>query len=196
MQYLKDDVKENIMKAALAEFHEKGYHDSSMRVIAHNAGIVMGNIYRYFENKEALFNDTVGPVYRQIEDITAKVQNEIEKLKGPWEDQQAMMLIKGFYSQILKTFSGHGTELLVLLDKSEGSKYENTKNELIVQIQNIIEVRLTSEGIVKDNFVLYALASAFVEGICVVLRDSRNHDKEAAIGSLANIMLCQISKRI
>ena len=33
--------------------------NSSMRVIAHNAGIVMGNIYRYFKNKEALFKYTV-----------------------------------------------------------------------------------------------------------------------------------------
>lgn len=196
MQYLKDDVKDNIRKAALEEFSEKGYRDSSMRVIARNAGIVMGNIYRYFENKEALFNGTVGPVYNQIAGITAKVQAEIEAVKGPWEDKQAMELIKRLYGRILETFSGHGTEILILLDKSAGSAYENTKKELISQIQNILETRLTQEVNLDDPFIFYVLASAFVEGICVVLRDTGNHDKEAIIGSLANIMLCQISKRI
>lgn len=196
MQYLKDDVKDNIIKAALEEFSEKGYRDSSMRVIARNAGIVMGNIYRYFENKEALFNSTVGPVYDRIAGISAKVQAEIEAMKGPWEDKQAMALIKRLYDRILETFSGHGTEILILLDKSAGSAYENTKNELIAQIQSVLETRLTQEVKLDDPFIFYVIAASFVEGICVVLRDTGSHDKESIIGSLSNIMLCQISKRI
>ena len=196
MQYLKDDVKDNIKKAALKEFSQKGYRDSSMRVIARNAGIVMGNIYRYFDNKEALFNSMVGPVYDQIAGITSKVQTEIEAVKGPWEDEQAMELIKRLYDRILETFSGHGTEILILLDKSAGSAYENTKKELISQIQNILETRLTQEVTLDDQFIFHVVAAAFVEGICVVLRDTGGHEKEAIIGSLSNIMLCQISKRI
>jgi AcrR family transcriptional regulator len=196
MQYLKDDVKDNIIKAALKEFSEKGYRDSSMRVIARNADIVMGNIYRYFKNKETLFNSTVGPIYEQIAGISAKVQAEIETMSGPWEDDQAIALIKRLYNQILETFSGHGTEILILLDKSGGSPYENTKKELIAQIQSVLETRLTQEVKLDDPFIFFVLASAFVEGICAVLRDTGNHDKEALIGSLANIVLCQISKRI
>jgi len=196
MQYLKDDVKDNIIKAALDEFSEKGYRDSSMRVIARNAGIVMGNIYRYFESKEALFSSTVGPVHDQIARMVAKAQTEIEAVKGPWSDEQAMEMVKCIYNRILETFSGHGKELLILLDKSAGSAYENTKKELIAQIQSILVTRLIQEVKLDDPFIFYVIAAAFVEGICVVLRDTENHDKEAIIGSLSNIMLCQISKRI
>lgn len=196
MQYLKNDVKENITKAALKEFSEKGYCDSSMRVIAHNAGIVMGNIYRYFESKEALFNSTVGPVYDQISKMVAKAQKEIEDVQGPWSDEQAMKMVKSIYNKILETFSGHGKEILILLDKSAGSVYENTKTELISQIQSILKTRLTQEVKLDDPFIFNVVAAAFVEGICVVLRDTGSHDKEALIGSLSNIMLCQISKRI
>lgn len=196
MQYLKDDIKDNIINAALKEFSENGYRDSSMRVIAHNAGIVMGNIYRYFESKEALFNSTVGPVYDQISKMVANVQTEIETVKEPWSDEQAMEMVKSIYSRILETFSGHGKELLILLDKSAGSTYENTKNELISQIQSILKTRLTREVQLNEPFIYYVVAAAFVEGICVVLNDTGSHDKEAVIGSLSNIMLCQISKRI
>ena len=196
MQYLKDNVKDNIIKAALKEFSEKGYRDSSMRAIASNAGIVMGNIYRYFENKEALFNSTVGPVYDKISGISTKIQAEIEAMEGPWEDEQAMALIKRLYGQILENFSGHGTEILILLDKSGGSAYENTKKELIAQIQSVLDTRLTPEIKIDDPFIFYVIASAFVEGVCVVLRDTGDHDKEAVIGSLSDIILCQISKRI
>lgn len=196
MQYLKDNVKDKIVKAALAEFNEKGYRDLSMRVIARNAGIVMGNIYRYFESKEALFNSMVGPVYDQISRMVTKAQAEIETVNGTWSDEQAMEMVKSIYSRILETFSGHGKELLILLDKSSGSAYENTKKELIAQIQNILKTRLTQEVKLDDPFIFYVIVAAFVEGICVVLRNTDSHNKEAIIGSLSNVMLCQISKRI
>jgi AcrR family transcriptional regulator len=196
MQFLKDDVKLNIVKAALTEFSEKGYQDSSMRMIAVHAGIVMGTIYRYFDNKEALFKSIVGPVYDQITSITSKIQVEIESMEGPWEDEQAEALIRRLYRQILETFSGHGKELLILLDKSAESPYKNARQELIVQIQNILLGRLSKEVKIADSFIFYVLASAFVEGVCVALRDTGSHDREAVIGSLCSIMLCQISKRI
>ncbi|MCK9170681.1 MAG: TetR/AcrR family transcriptional regulator [Treponema sp.] len=196
MQFLKDDIKNDIIKAALAEFSEKGYRDSSMRVIAAHAGIVMGTIYRYFDNKEALFRNAVGSVYDRIAGITSKIQVEIEAAKDPWEDEQAQILIRRFYNQMLEAFSGHGKELLILLDKSVCSPYENTRQELIARIQNILEERLSKEVKTSDPFIFYVLASAFVEGVCVVLRDTGSHDREAVIGSLCSIMFCQISKRI
>ena len=46
--------KQNILKAAVTCFNEKGLHKTSMRDIAQTAEISLGNIYRYYENKEAL----------------------------------------------------------------------------------------------------------------------------------------------
>lgn len=196
MQTLKDDVRDHILRAALREFGENGYRNSSMRAIAKDAGIVMGNIYRYFENKEALFSAAVGPVYARIAEVSADVQGEIEAVRGPWSDEQALKLVRRLYGKILETFSGHGRELLILLDKSAGSAFENTKRDLIDQTRDILEARLSQEVHMEDPFICFVVASAFVEGICVVLRDAGDHDKEALIGSFANIVLCQISKRI
>lgn len=33
----------------------KGYHNASMRILAKNAGVTTGAVYRYFSNKDALF---------------------------------------------------------------------------------------------------------------------------------------------
>ena len=53
-QKLKDETRTAIIDAARKEFLEKGYEDASMRNIAANAGITVGNIYRYFDSKEEL----------------------------------------------------------------------------------------------------------------------------------------------
>ncbi len=196
MQVLKDDIREKIIRAAVCEFSEKGYRGSSLRVIARNAGIVMGNIYRYFKNKEELFSSAVGPVYSHIAVMTAQVETEIEAAKGPWTDEQALTLIRRVYGQILDTFSGHGAELLILLDKSAGSVYENTKEDFTGQTERILKTRLSQEVELDDPYICHVIAAAFVEGVCVVLRDGGNHDKEALIGSLTNVMFCQISKRV
>lgn len=196
MQILKDDVRDKIIRAAIREFSEKGYRGSSMRVIAQNAGIVMGNIYRYFKNKEELFNSAVGPVYSHISGMTARVEAEIEAVKGPWTDEQAVEMIRRIYGRILETFSGHGAELLILLDKSSGSIYGNTKEDLIGEIERILLKRLSQEIELADPCICHVIAAAFTEGICVVLRENGAHDKEALIGSLTSVMLCQISKRL
>ena len=55
MQYLKTDVRNRILESAEEEFRQNGYLNASIRTIAENAGISLGNVYRYFSNKEALW---------------------------------------------------------------------------------------------------------------------------------------------
>lgn len=61
MQYLKKEIRERILVAAVEEFKEQGYADASIRNIANNAEISLGNIYRYFTNKEALYFAVIDP---------------------------------------------------------------------------------------------------------------------------------------
>lgn len=69
MQYLKDNVRQKIYNAAVAEFKASGYQDASIRNIAKNAGISLGNIYRYYENKEALYLAIVQPLMESVREF-------------------------------------------------------------------------------------------------------------------------------
>ena len=69
MQVLKESVKKAILNGAILEFFEHGYQSANMRRIADSANITVGNIYRYFENKEALFNAVLSPAKRAIDDL-------------------------------------------------------------------------------------------------------------------------------
>jgi AcrR family transcriptional regulator len=44
-----------IVEAAYSLFLEHGYHATSMRQIAHRAGLALGGIYNHFESKEQIF---------------------------------------------------------------------------------------------------------------------------------------------
>ena len=66
MQYLKKEIRDRILVAAVNEFKEQGYADASIRNIANNAEISLGNIYRYFDNKEALYFAVINPFMENI----------------------------------------------------------------------------------------------------------------------------------
>ncbi len=72
MQYLKDTVRERIYDAAVTEFKTYGYQDASIRNIANNAGISLGNIYRYYQNKEALYIAVVQPLIDSVKEFVEK----------------------------------------------------------------------------------------------------------------------------
>lgn len=50
------DKRDAILDAALRLFAERGFYGTAVPLIAEQAGVGAGTIYRYFENKEALVN--------------------------------------------------------------------------------------------------------------------------------------------
>lgn len=72
-QRRKDARPEEIIKAALEVFADRGFAATTLEDVARRAGVTKGTIYLYFENKEALFKalirQTIVPVIAQGEEI-------------------------------------------------------------------------------------------------------------------------------
>jgi len=78
-QRRKDERPADIINAALELFVERGYAATRLEDIARAAGISKGSLYRYFENKEALFKAMVKQVViPQIE----KAETTVNEYKG------------------------------------------------------------------------------------------------------------------
>jgi AcrR family transcriptional regulator len=71
----KDARPQEIIAAGLAEFAERGFAAARLEDVAARAGIVKGTIYRYFTNKEALFeaalSSGMGPAFENLPDLVA-----------------------------------------------------------------------------------------------------------------------------
>ena len=63
MQRRAEKTKEDIFKAAEAEFSEKGFYGARMDVIAQNAGANKASIYKYFGDKDNLYKQVFYAVY-------------------------------------------------------------------------------------------------------------------------------------
>lgn len=183
MQYLKDNVKQKIIKSALSEFEKNGYQKASMRDIAAKADIVSGNIYRYFENKETLFDNTVGAAYELIKKLENHVQNEFAEKAINLAGSGNLKFVKETVSQTLVEFSGYGAEMLILFEKSEGTRYagckEDIKRALSRTLKKVCTAELEKMGrTIKDELILDVLASSFFDGVCLILRNGGNTSRK------------------
>lgn len=50
-----EQTRETIIRAAHSLFIQQGYHGTSMRQIANDAGVALGSLYNHFESKENVF---------------------------------------------------------------------------------------------------------------------------------------------
>ncbi len=83
----KKDPKEEIMKAALKLFTEKGYFNTSIADIRQLADVSTGTIYHYFKNKEAIADALFEEVVHSLEDSI----REIRKLGNTFERLRAIV---------------------------------------------------------------------------------------------------------
>ena len=202
MQYLKDEIKENIVRSALNEFKEKGFDGASIRSIAQNAKMTSGNIYRYFDSKEKLFEFIMNPVYEKLVQFGERFDNEVISSKVSFVNFDSMTMIKEIYGDILETFSQYGTELMILYDKSEGTRFSGIIDRIKAIIYKILKevylYELKNNGKeVKDEFILYVIASSFVEGIGDILRNVSDGGRiRNLVESYAEVIFHNLSERI
>lgn len=179
MLYQKEEVREKILASALTAFRENGYSGASMRLIANNAGVSLGNVYRYFKNKDDLFNAVVEPVYKSyisfINEIGNIVENEEHGDTHSREFSAGMGEINEIKNKILEISEQHFSALVIFMDKSSGTKYENAKIGLIELLHKILTKKFSScincNGEKIDSDILYILSASFIESICIILRN-------------------------
>ena len=68
------DRREQIMQAAMACFAKRGFHQTSMHDISAEAGISVGLIYRYFQNKEAVISAMADRHKQEIQEILERAR--------------------------------------------------------------------------------------------------------------------------
>jgi len=180
MQVLKEEVRQKIKKAARNEFEQRGYQKASMRSIALSAGVTVGNLYRYFKNKDDLFEVIIQPAFEEIYkfvDGFARFEKTTLFKKEQQED-----FIKTFKESLIRIYLQHQSELIILLNGSEGSPMEHAREQII----SLIAWRIKEEAFPKmkkkmiipeDDFLAKVLATSFIEGISLVLKKFEDKEK-------------------
>ncbi|MDR9853552.1 helix-turn-helix domain-containing protein [Paenibacillus sp. VCA1] len=191
MQTLKEDVRLNILRAALTEFKSHDYADASMRRISAAAGITTGNIYRYFKNKEELFEALVKPVYEKLLEYLLDLKKELDRSYVNGND--GFKYFGMIEDTVVGLFDAYSAELTILMNRSTGSKYAGVKADMVKLIATILEDAFASGREHVDKLTpeqrqsARMLAGTVVEGVCLILRE---HEDGETVKRLVNEFIC------
>ncbi|MCR8630107.1 TetR/AcrR family transcriptional regulator [Paenibacillus radicis (ex Xue et al. 2023)] len=151
-----------------------------MRNIAGSAGVAIGNVYRYYKNKDELFDELIRPVYERYEANMAEMG---QKLNLSYSNDLPDVL--KYYSKIEATlidlFKTFTAEMTIVFNRSEGTKYAHAKHDLIHLSFSVIESMILKAK--RNEFLneyetalARMLSSSLVEGLCLILRDNEEGD--------------------
>jgi AcrR family transcriptional regulator len=135
-QYKKDQIKENIDAAALKVFSRKGYQAAKISDISACAGVSVGNIYRYYKNKDEIFYSVV------LEEFPTLVLEEVRgKISSEKLNNNAGGSIMGEITEAFIQFMLSNRErILILFSGSSGTRYSGLRNELVESLLSIVSM--------------------------------------------------------
>lgn len=168
MQYKKNELNDIILQNALSEFLQKGFRNASLRNIAKASGTTIGNLYHYYENKEALFDALVNNEYTSFQ-FLIEHHHEIE-VPVQLADVKNILLLRPLLNEFLDRLMPIFTKrFLLLLDKSEGTKYENVKEEFLNILQGHFDEHIKEYQLALTEGFGRAVAQQILSGILYII---------------------------
>lgn len=171
MQVKKEEMRERILQEAEIEFASAGYVHASVRQIAKKAGMTIGNLYRYFEGKEALFETLVEGPYRMLMAQLAEHAEE-QRSEGFPTDIEPGWFREAIENAVETVFPMFSVRFLLLMDAAGGSKYAEARTALIGTFGIHAAEHMFGAGKLDEQGERFGrlLAGQFVDGAVAVLK--------------------------
>lgn len=176
MQIQKEEVRTRIYNAAVKEFRKNGYKGTTIRNISKRANVPIGNLYRYYKNKGIIFEDIVDKVYTKLIDIAA-TPDSIEEL-----DKNMGLNIAGTLGKIIDINADYRDELIILLNGSKESKYDDFKQIISKSLSDRMKCEWQffvdkGEVLPRDLFIIDVIATGVIESFIMIFNRYDDRDE-------------------
>lgn len=194
-QVLKDDLRESILRNASEEFLQQGFEKASMRRIAQNSSMTVGNLYRYFKSKDELSDTIVSPTNSAIDILVKKVSKGKIGLGMSGSDFSASVAeLKTMLSEVsdglVDIYAKHRTELRILMMGSKLNK--ELTGWFTALIAELISMHFPFG---KDDPRVLTMAKCYSEAIFTGIR-TLFEDESIEVESLKNMVRVYLNSYI
>ena len=171
-------MRGRILDAALDVLAQRGYRGMTMAAVATAAGISTGNVYRYFESKQALVDAALPQ--SMVDELEQLLGRRIRSLAGV-ADIEALGADHPFHrasAELLAFGLEHRKQIVVLLSRSADTRYEGfaleLRNALVERARThfvaIAPERAASWNTPAFGVVLDRIYASFVDNLAHALR--------------------------
>ncbi|MCR5249064.1 MAG: TetR/AcrR family transcriptional regulator [Lachnospiraceae bacterium] len=172
MQVKKDDIQKKILAVSERLFIQRGYENTSLKLIADASNISKSNIYRYYSSKDEIYESLVGSARAAIMRISHRffTPDFIGKYGPDKCDEIAEILTK--------LFCEHHSGMLIMLRSSAG------KDRRI--IEDMIMVKFVEACPLEDEESKKLICGILIYGLTEILL---KHSDEESIARELNALI-------
>ena len=142
------EKRDRILNVAIKEFADNGFQNTSIQQIAKKAGISVGSVYKYFENKETMFSMVVHEGMSSLEGLLISLADSSEDI---------LVKAEKIIRELLK-YSRKNPELIKLycqLTTSDNSEFLNSLSQRIeavsASVYTVTISKAQETGDVRDD---------------------------------------------
>lgn len=160
-----DDTLPKVLEAAITCFNRWGYHGTSMRQIAQEAGVSVAGVYHYYESKQqmlvAILDTTMSNLIEGVEGVRAKVAD-----RPPEERFSAVVEALAYYHATARSKAFIGASEM----RSVEEPHRTRITELRRSVQHVIDEEAAA-GVESGVFSVpdLKIASRVVANMCTSL---------------------------
>ena len=178
-QVQKGEVRERMTSAALEVFAERGFRGATMPEIARRARVAPANLYRYYADKESLFDAVVpADLARRHSELLERSARSLASLAAGLPKRATLET-----EELLGFWIAHRLAVVVLLDRAADTRFAGYGAEFVARL---VEVSVSELSAAQPGFKLSKPART---ALTIVLDNTRRalahilerHDDEAAI---------------
>lgn len=182
------ETRELLMESGKKEFLEKGYMKASLRKICADAGVTTGALYFFFKDKEDLFGAIAEPPLKELTEIlNSHFSADLEAISQPHApaggNAHELVDHDDFVSRLIHHIYGNYDAFILLLTKSQGSKYEGCVDELVDTIEQfylaLSEKIGTHYGAKVNRYMLHWLTHMMVDSFIHLITHECDEEKAA-----------------
>lgn len=185
MQYIKETLRRKILETALTEFDEKGFDGASMRAIAEGSGTSLGNLYRYFKNKDDLYQSCLAPVLVECIQLTEQT----------FDISETAIPVTAFY--MAEYVVEHPREFRVIV-RGPAKHYSEFRDHFRSIVARSLRDQAEKAGIrgVKNPGFYDAVALAFISSLREIMENGECINTEAHVQELMRFMFSDFDARL
>lgn len=180
-QKLKEDVRERIHRAAERVFAHSGYVSATMAQIAAEADISTGNIYRYYQNKDALFESVVSDEFAK--DFMRLVKARVAALVEADNLTELAPEAQERASQLLRFWIDHRLKVVIILDRAQGSRHEGFAAQFVRELsrQTLAKMKRDHKNLKVTKIVRFGLDNILSNSVRAIVAILETFEDEPQI---------------
>ena len=181
VQVLKDHVKQQISDAAERLFARVGYQKATMGMIAEEAGVATGTIYKYYKNKQVLFESIITEAF--VAEFKQLTHKRVASLIDPSQAKESTSIENGAAGQLLRFWIDNRLKVIIVLARAEGSRYASFEHDYIeaMALQALIHLPLTHPDFNDSKIFRFVFNARLVDTVKGIVSILETFDQEQDI---------------